>query len=278
MITLTLMAIIVISHKIHGVTVREGTIIGSAFVTSSSYWLGTSFFYFILTYLFSSKVSFFELLNKVGYSLFGFCLTLLSFIMHLPHLVGSYLVFFLFGLLSSIKLCLFFGERSGKKYYLILSISTLLTHLLLLIILANLYAYPLMDSHGNDYNNAKSPLISTISNSNNNKPPVANNFLTHPEQPMRRQERREKIKENIGKIEISSSEVEEASKKGTSNNIKLDKPKPLDSKSDSKKTENVENKDQKVKSERIDKEKLKTEAQKGKLAEEKPNTEQKLKE
>ena len=144
MLALTLMAILVVGMKMHSVQVREGTLIGTAFFTSSSYWIGTSLFYYTFAYLFSANVSVVEVFSKVGYSFFGFSLTLLSLLFHLPHLIGSYLFFFSFGFLSSLRLTSFLAGRTGKKYFLPLSLLVFLTHLFLLLLLANLYAAPFL--------------------------------------------------------------------------------------------------------------------------------------
>ncbi|XP_062505383.1 protein YIPF3-like [Corticium candelabrum] len=76
-LTFTLVAILLLTMKASGHTVREGTLMGTAIGVSFFYWLGTSLLYFFLAYLFNSSVSLNKVLSLVGYGMFGPCLCLL---------------------------------------------------------------------------------------------------------------------------------------------------------------------------------------------------------
>ena len=98
----------------------EGTLIGTAFLISTSFWIGASLFFYALTYFLDIKLDLVEILSRVGYSLFSYCIILLSFVFHFPHFTsffGKHLFMFLFGGLSSFNLSRFFCSRTSKRFF-----------------------------------------------------------------------------------------------------------------------------------------------------------------
>ncbi|EDV29561.1 uncharacterized protein TRIADDRAFT_8856, partial [Trichoplax adhaerens] len=78
MLVFTLVAVLLFGMKSSETIVREGTLFGTAFGISFSYWFGASIFYYAIAFLCSTKISFIEMLSLTGYALFGTCLCLLS--------------------------------------------------------------------------------------------------------------------------------------------------------------------------------------------------------
>lgn len=96
MLVLTLIALILNEMKSSGHTVREGTLIGTAFGTCFGYWLGCGSLIWIISYVCNTHISYLQLLSMLGYSLTGHNLiVLLSSIVHTSH--DHMLFYFLWG-------------------------------------------------------------------------------------------------------------------------------------------------------------------------------------
>eukprot|EP01091_Cochliopodium_minus_P005471 TRINITY_DN15389_c0_g1_i1.p1 TRINITY_DN15389_c0_g1~~TRINITY_DN15389_c0_g1_i1.p1 ORF type:complete len:337 (+),score=86.69 TRINITY_DN15389_c0_g1_i1:62-1012(+) len=156
MCVLTLMAILLMGMKINGDRVIEGTLIGSSFLISSSFWIGSSLFFYSLTYFFSINLGLAEILSKVGYSLFSYCIILLSFVFHFPSFssfVGKHIFLFIFGGLSSFTLSKYFASKSTRQYFWVVGLIIFVTHFFFLVLFANVYS-----TNPNFYHHEDSPL------------------------------------------------------------------------------------------------------------------------
>jgi hypothetical protein len=139
-LTFTLVAILLLTMKTSGHTVREGTLMGTAIGVSFFYWLGTSLFYFFLAYLFNSNVGITQVLSLVGYGIFGPCLCLLLSLM--PH-SGSifYMTWSLLALLSALRIA--FGLASTtvlRRHAFVLGAVACGVHLLFVVYLKLAYS------------------------------------------------------------------------------------------------------------------------------------------
>lgn len=97
MLVLTLITLLLFGMKTSGHTVKEGTLMGTAFGVSFGYWLGGSALVRAAGYISSTQLSFFQVLSLMGYGLSGHCLALL--LGNTFHPVHSHLFFYIVWLL-----------------------------------------------------------------------------------------------------------------------------------------------------------------------------------
>ncbi|XP_075527676.1 protein YIPF3-like isoform X1 [Dermacentor variabilis] len=97
MLVLTLITLLLFGMKTSGHTVKEGTLMGTAFGVSFGYWLGGSALVRAAGYISSTQLSFFQVLSLMGYGLSGHCLALL--LGNAFHPVHSHLFFYIVWLL-----------------------------------------------------------------------------------------------------------------------------------------------------------------------------------
>eukprot|EP00743_Colponemidia_sp_Colp-15_P008216 GILK01008912.1.p1 GENE.GILK01008912.1~~GILK01008912.1.p1 ORF type:complete len:267 (+),score=30.72 GILK01008912.1:83-802(+) len=140
MLVFTLVAVLQLDMKLAMVTVREGSLIGTAMGTSFSYWLGASGLFYAVAYFLSIPISLLAVLSSTGYALFGYCITLL-----IDALFGSGFLFYvalvLFGGSSAGTLgSRFFNASSDPQKGLIAAGSVAACHFLFLLYLHYAYA------------------------------------------------------------------------------------------------------------------------------------------
>lgn len=78
MLVFTLVAVLLVGMKLSHQSVREGTLIGSAFGLCFSYWVVASLGVRLTAYLVTMTLSLLEALSLVGYALSGYCLGLIT--------------------------------------------------------------------------------------------------------------------------------------------------------------------------------------------------------
>jgi len=118
MLLFTLVALLLYMMKTSEYTVKDGTLIGAAFVTCFGYWFFVSLCIYTMAYIFSSSVTMTQTFSMIGYALFGHCIVLALTIFVHPFSHSHtffYLLLVVFGGLSSIRLALFFISRTPTK-------------------------------------------------------------------------------------------------------------------------------------------------------------------
>eukprot|EP01147_Barroeca_monosierra_P004709 gene4709-6816_t len=104
MIALTLSAVLLLSMKHSGhVLRREGTLIGTSFAVSFGYWVTLTGIMYAFGFVFNTNVTILELLTVTGYSLFSYCIVLLTSHTMTGHL-DFYMAWLIFGLMGSLRL------------------------------------------------------------------------------------------------------------------------------------------------------------------------------
>lgn len=139
-LVLTLVAVMLLGMKLGHRTVQEGTLLGTALVVCSTYWLLSSLFFYFLGYLFSMSITLLGFVSLIGYSLFGTCLSLLihcflagTWIDHAGMLV--------FGGASALTLgVIFFSHTNNKKNGAVIGVLASSMHFLFLLYLKIYYA------------------------------------------------------------------------------------------------------------------------------------------
>ncbi|XP_035681248.1 protein YIPF3-like isoform X1 [Branchiostoma floridae] len=138
MIVFTLIAVLLYNMKSSGHTVREGTLMGTAFFVCFGYWWGTSALLYFIAYICNTHIAAIQVLSLTGYALVAHCVVL--FLGTAFHSVGSHSMFYLmwavFGGLSTIKMVLVYLSRtSGQTQRLVLTGTCAALHLLFLLYL-----------------------------------------------------------------------------------------------------------------------------------------------
>ena len=139
-LTFTLVAVLLLTMKTSGHTVREGTLMGTAIGVSFFYWLGTSLFYYFLAYLFNSSVGIIQVLALVGYGIFGPCICLLLSLV--PH-SGSffYVTWNLLAVLSALRIAFALASTTVlRRHALVLGAIACGVHLLFVVYLKLAYS------------------------------------------------------------------------------------------------------------------------------------------
>ncbi|XP_037287691.1 protein YIPF3 [Rhipicephalus microplus] len=116
MLVLTLITLLLFGMKTSGHTVKEGTLMGTAFGVSFGYWLGGSALVRAAGYISSTQLSFFQVLSLMGYGLSGHCLALLlgnTFHPAHSHLF-FYVVWLLLGGSTAVKLISVFSAKTAS--------------------------------------------------------------------------------------------------------------------------------------------------------------------
>lgn len=106
MLVMTLIALLLFEMKSAGHTVREGTLIGTAFGICFGYWLGCGSLVWLSAYICNTHISYLQILSMMGYALTGHCIVVfLSTVVHTAHdHIYFYIVFGLFGGLTTLRM------------------------------------------------------------------------------------------------------------------------------------------------------------------------------
>eukprot|EP00055_Hartaetosiga_balthica_P011085 m.49376 g.49376 ORF g.49376 m.49376 type:complete len:250 (+) comp7447_c2_seq1:89-838(+) len=140
MLALSLSAILLFSMKhTNHIIKREGTVIGTSFAVSFGFWFTLSGILYAFGFVFNTAVSVMELLAVTGYSLFSYCLVLLT-----THFVGHgtfYFAWLVLGTLGALNLGLVLRSRTpdAKQGVIMFGVAVGL-HLLYLLYLQYAYA------------------------------------------------------------------------------------------------------------------------------------------
>lgn len=148
MMVLTLIALLLFQMKSYKVTVQEGTLMGSAFVTCFGYWFGITGFLWLAAFVCNTRVAVIQLLNLLGYALFGHCIVvLLTVVIHPNHShLFFYLIWLIFGGLSSLRMAsVLMSRTNGKSQKLIISGIIIFIHLFFLFYLHFAYHHVVED-------------------------------------------------------------------------------------------------------------------------------------
>lgn len=106
MLVLTLIALLLYEMKTSGHTVKEGTLIGTAFGTCFGYWGGCGTMAWLVAYVCNTHITYLQVLSMMGYSLTSHCaVVFLSTMIHTSH---DHMLFYalwgIFGGLSSLRM------------------------------------------------------------------------------------------------------------------------------------------------------------------------------
>eukprot|EP00043_Microstomoeca_roanoka_P002689 m.39786 g.39786 ORF g.39786 m.39786 type:complete len:271 (+) comp11654_c0_seq1:285-1097(+) len=141
MLALTLSAVLLLSMKSTGhILRREGTLIGTSFAVSFGYWISLAGIMYAFGFIFNTNVTVIELLAVTGYSLFSYCVVLLS-----SHLMSGHLDFYVawltFGTLGALRLGLVLRSRTpdAKQGMIVFAAATAI-HLFYVLYLQYAYA------------------------------------------------------------------------------------------------------------------------------------------
>lgn len=160
MMVLTLIALLLFQMKSYKVSVQEGTLMGSAFVTCFGYWFGVSGFLWVAAFVCNTRIAIIQLLNLLGYALFGHCVVIcLTVVIHPNHShLFFYVMWLVFGGLSSLRLAsLLMSRTSGKTQKMVISAIVICFHLFFLFYLHFAYHHVVEDlSHA--FESAAQPL------------------------------------------------------------------------------------------------------------------------
>ncbi|CAD5121016.1 DgyrCDS9559 [Dimorphilus gyrociliatus] len=138
MLVFTLIAILLFQMKTSDHTVQEGTLMGTAFAVCFGYWIGTSSFVWVLSYVCNSRIQLVQIMSMIGYALFAHCLVLgFGTIWHSGHDHGLfYLLWLILGGLSTVKMvCILLGRTNGQSQRLIISVFVAIFHMCFLLYL-----------------------------------------------------------------------------------------------------------------------------------------------
>lgn len=106
MLVLTLIALLLYEMKTSGHTVKEGTLIGTAFGTCFGYWIGCGTLTWLVAYVSNTHITYFQIISMMGYSLTSHCIVvLLSTVIHTSHdHMFFYVLWGVFGGLSTLRM------------------------------------------------------------------------------------------------------------------------------------------------------------------------------
>lgn len=138
MLVLTLIALLLYEMKSSGHTVKEGTLIGTAFGTCFGYWIGCGTLVWLVAYLCNTHLSYLQIISMLGYSLTSHCLVVLvSTLVHTSHdHMFFYLIWTVLGGLSSLRMVsILFPRTHGPSQKLIISGVASFLHLMFLLYL-----------------------------------------------------------------------------------------------------------------------------------------------
>lgn len=136
MLVFTLITLLLYGMKSSGHTVKEGTLMGTAFGVSFGYWLGGSALVYSAAYICSTHISFLQVLSSMGYALSGHCVVLiLSSAFHPVHShIFFYVTWFLIGGLTAAKLVsVLVARTSGSSHKILAGGVAASLHLLMLL-------------------------------------------------------------------------------------------------------------------------------------------------
>lgn len=148
MLVLTLIAMLLYQMKSQSIIVQEGTLMGTAFGTCFGYWLGTSGLVLLAAYVCSTNISMLQLLNLLGYGLFGHCIVLfLTTAFHPSHNhVFFYSLWMFFGGLASLRIASVLMSRTARRTQKIIVCAIVVSlHLLFLLYLHFAYHHVVED-------------------------------------------------------------------------------------------------------------------------------------
>lgn len=136
MLVLTLITLLLFGMKTSGHTVKEGTLMGTAFGVSFGYWLGGSALVRAAGYVSSTQLSFFQVLSLMGYGLSGHCVALL--LGNAFHPVHSHLFFyavwlFLGGATAAKLMSVFLAKTASASHKVVAAGTAAAVHLLALL-------------------------------------------------------------------------------------------------------------------------------------------------
>mmetsp|Transcript_9813 Transcript_9813/g.13219 ORF Transcript_9813/g.13219 Transcript_9813/m.13219 type:complete len:307 (-) Transcript_9813:32-952(-) len=151
MVVFTLTSIIMFTLKASATRLQDGTLMGAAFGLSFSYWSMSSFWYFAISYAMTMELSFLTILSVSGYSMIGFCLSLLPNLIHLPTII-SLTFFVIFGVLSASSLGYYFFTKAPKQQSgMVAGALAFATHLIFLFYLFSFFVEPTQNEGGGSY-------------------------------------------------------------------------------------------------------------------------------
>ncbi|XP_067951462.1 protein YIPF3-like [Watersipora subatra] len=106
MLVLTLIALLLFEMKSSGHTVKEGTLIGTAFGTCFGYWIGCGTLAWLVSYVCNTHITYLQIISMIGYSLASHCIVVfLSTIIHTSHdHMFFYTLWGVFGGLSTLRM------------------------------------------------------------------------------------------------------------------------------------------------------------------------------
>lgn len=106
MLTLTLIAFLLFEMKNSGHSVKEGTLIGTAFGTCFGYWIGCGTLAWLVSYVCNTHATYLQIISMIGYSLSAHCIVvLLSTLIHTAHdHMFFYVLWGIFGGLSTLRM------------------------------------------------------------------------------------------------------------------------------------------------------------------------------
>jgi len=117
MLIFTLCALLLFSMKSSGYIAKDGTLIGTAFVTCFGYWFFTSLTVYTMSYIFSVDVPMLQVFSMLGYAMFGHCIVVaLTAVLHTDH---DHLFFYgllaIFGGLSTVRMAIYFAYKTPDR-------------------------------------------------------------------------------------------------------------------------------------------------------------------
>lgn len=136
MLVFTMITLLLFGMKSSGHTVKEGTLMGTAFGVSFGYWLGGSALVRAAGYVSSTRLSFLQVLSLMGYALSGHCFALfLGNVFHPEHShMFFYGVWLVLGGSTALKLVAVFAAKTASVSHKAVAASTAaVLHLLALL-------------------------------------------------------------------------------------------------------------------------------------------------
>lgn len=136
MIILTLCAILIYQMKMANHLIQDGTLIGSSFFLCFTYWIGSSIFFSSASLVFNSKLTLFNYLDLIGYSLFSHCVVLLigTFIhTSFDHFI-FYFLWLVMGGAAGLKLAeIVFLNTGHPQHRITIAVGIFMVHMLFLL-------------------------------------------------------------------------------------------------------------------------------------------------
>jgi len=171
MIVFTLAAILIYQMKLSSHSVQDGTLIGTSFLVSFGYWIGSSFAISSVSFVCNTHLSLMQILSINGYALFSHCVVLfLATFIHTGH---DHLLFYglwcIVGGIAAIRMMSIIMARTiNPRYRMLLGLFVVAIHMFFLLYLH--FAYH--------------ELAETVSHALNNEATVSMDLPVKPVLPM----------------------------------------------------------------------------------------------